>query len=110
MASRIPVITRSLTLLKLTVLTNSAEGALARRTSRRHPTKPEAIDTDRAVSGRNVPDLSYFLGVKSPGSRRFGTPKGWIVSLLIGAGLALTFYAFSALGLMISLDSLFSDF
>ena len=54
--------------------------------------------------------MSYFLGVKSPGGRRYGTPKGWIVSLLIGAGLALTFYAFSAFGLMVSLDSLISDF
>ncbi len=54
--------------------------------------------------------LSYFLGVRSPGPRRYGTPKGWIVALAIGAGLALTFYAFSAFGLMVSLDSLISDF
>jgi hypothetical protein len=54
--------------------------------------------------------LSYFLGVKSPGLRGYGTAKGWIICLLIGAGLALTFYAFSAFGLMVSLDSLLSDF
>ncbi len=54
--------------------------------------------------------LSYFLGVRSPGDHGYGTPKGWIVTQLTGAALALTFYAFSAFGLMFSLESLFSDF
>ena len=54
--------------------------------------------------------LSYFMGVRSPGRKARGTLKGWIVSLMIGSLLALTFYAFSAFGLMFSLDSLLSDF
>jgi hypothetical protein len=54
--------------------------------------------------------LSYFLGARSPGVRGYGTPKGWIIALLIGGALALAFYAFSAFGLMFSIESLFSDF
>lgn len=54
--------------------------------------------------------LSYFIGVKNPGLRASGTVKGWIVSLLLGGLLAVTFYAFSAFGLLFSLDSLIGDF
>ena len=54
--------------------------------------------------------LSYWIGVRSPGRDGRGSLKGWIVSLLIGVLLALTFYAFSAFGLLFSLDSLMSDF
>ena len=54
--------------------------------------------------------LSYFLGVRNPGERGYGTLKGWIAALLIGGALALTFYTFSAFGLMFSIESLFSDF
>ena len=50
------------------------------------------------------------MGVRSPGMDARGTPKGWIISLGIGALLALTFYAFSAFGLLFSLDSMLSDF
>ena len=54
--------------------------------------------------------LSYFLGIKNPGRNARGTVKGWVVSILIGGLLALTFYAFSAFGLLISFDYLLSDF
>jgi hypothetical protein len=54
--------------------------------------------------------LSYFLGIKNPGRNARGTVKGWVVSILIGGLLALTFYAFSAFGLLISFESLLSDF
>lgn len=52
----------------------------------------------------------YVIGVKNPGVGTWGTPKGWIISLVIGSLLALIFYAFSAFGLIVSIDSLFSDF
>jgi hypothetical protein len=54
--------------------------------------------------------LSYFLGLRTPSAYAYGTLKGWLFALLIGAALTLIFYAFSTFGLMVSLDSLFSDF
>ena len=48
--------------------------------------------------------LSYFLGLRSP-SRSRGTVSGWIASLAIGVILALLYYAYSAYGLLFSLDS-----
>ena len=51
--------------------------------------------------------LSYYLGASNPGPRRFGTPVGWIASLLLGCVLAGVFYAFSAFGLIVSIESLF---
>lgn len=53
--------------------------------------------------------LAYYLGVSKPGPRGFGTPLGWVASLLIGGLLAGMFYAFSAFGLIVSIESLFSD-
>ncbi len=49
--------------------------------------------------------LSYVMGVRAPGTG-YGTAKGWAVSLVIGVFLALLYYAYSAYGLMFSLDSL----
>ncbi len=54
--------------------------------------------------------LSYFIGVKNPGLRALGNTKGWIFALIIGACIASAFYAFSAFGLLLSLDSMLSDF
>jgi hypothetical protein len=54
--------------------------------------------------------LSYFLGIRNPGRNAQGTVKGWVVSITVGCLLALTFYAFSAFGLLMSFDSLLSDF
>lgn len=54
--------------------------------------------------------LSYFMGVRNPGRNAQGTVKGWVISIAIGCLLALTFYAFSAFGLLISFDSLLSGF
>ena len=54
--------------------------------------------------------LSYYLGACNPGPRRMGTTKGWLLALLIGAILASVFYAFSAFGLIVSIESMFSDF
>ncbi len=50
--------------------------------------------------------LSYFMGLKTPG-RGHGTVKGWAVSLILGVFLGLLYYAYSALGLIFSLDALF---
>jgi hypothetical protein len=54
--------------------------------------------------------LSYFLGLRTPAAYAYGTLKGWLYAMLIGAVLTTIFYVFSTLGLMVSLDSLFSDF
>jgi hypothetical protein len=54
--------------------------------------------------------LSYYLGVRSPGRRFYGTGRGWTLALLLGAAMAVVFYTFSALGLIASLDQLLSDF
>jgi hypothetical protein len=50
--------------------------------------------------------LSYVLGLRTPG-RGHGTAKGWTASLAIGVVLGLLYYAYSAYGLLFSLDSLF---
>lgn len=54
--------------------------------------------------------LSYYLGVRTPPAYVYGTLKGWMFALLIGAVLTLIFYAFSTFGLMVSLDTLLGDF
>ena len=54
--------------------------------------------------------LSYYLGVRNPGRRSYGTGRGWTFSLLLGAAMAVVFYAFSAMGLIASMDQLLSDF
>ena len=51
--------------------------------------------------------LSYFLGLRAPGRRGYGTAAGWAASLAIGVVLGLLYYAYSAFGLLFSLDSLF---
>ena len=53
--------------------------------------------------------LSYYAGVKTPGSGN-GTLKGWMICLLLGALLAASYFAFSAYGMLFSLDSLLADF
>ena len=50
--------------------------------------------------------LSYLLGLRTPGQGH-GTVKGWTASLVVGGVLGLAYYAFSAYGLLFSLDSLF---
>lgn len=54
--------------------------------------------------------LSHYLGVRNSGVRGRGTTAGWLLSLMIGVVLAGIFYGFSAFGLIVSLDTLFSDF
>lgn len=49
--------------------------------------------------------LSYIMGLRTPG-KGYGTVAGWAVSLALGAGLALLYYAYSAYGIIFSLDSL----
>lgn len=49
--------------------------------------------------------LSYYLGIRAR-TRRYGTPGGWLTVILIGVLLGLAYYAFSAFGLLVSLDSL----
>ncbi len=53
--------------------------------------------------------LCYYFGLKSPG-RGNGTTKGWVASLIVGVLLGALYYAFSAYGLLFSLDSLLGDF
>lgn len=53
--------------------------------------------------------LSYFVGVRTPG-KGYGMVKGWITSVVIGVVLGLLYYAFSAYGLLFSLDFLDSLF
>lgn len=53
--------------------------------------------------------ISYLLGVRTPGTG-YGTPLGWIATVLIGLVLGLLYYVFSAYGLLFSLDSLLSGF
>jgi hypothetical protein len=50
--------------------------------------------------------LSYYLGVRTPGLRGHGTTKGWAISLAIGLVLGALYYAFSAYGMMFSIDNL----
>ena len=54
--------------------------------------------------------LCYYLGLTDPGPRGRGTVGRWAICLGIGALLALIFYSFSAFGLIVSIDNLFSDF
>ncbi len=53
--------------------------------------------------------LSYYTGVKTSGKGN-GTVKGWTVCIVMGVLLAASYYAFSAYGMLFSLDSLLADF
>ena len=50
--------------------------------------------------------LSYFMGLRTRGTG-YGTPLGWMISVLLGLILGLLYYLYSAYGLLFSLDSLF---
>ena len=52
----------------------------------------------------------YYLGLKTPGRGGNGTTKGWAISLAVGVVLGALYYAFSAYGLLFSLESLLGDF
>lgn len=49
--------------------------------------------------------LSYLMGLRAPARGR-GTARGWAASVAIGLALGLLYYAYSAYGLLFSLDSL----
>jgi len=56
-----------------------------------------------------VTALSYYMGVKTSG-RGNGTVKGWTGCIVLGVLLAASYFAFSAYGMLFSLDSLLANF